>query len=79
MTRRDLTGAACRNHPTPEIFFPTPAHHGTADAKAVCRGCPVREPCLLDALERNLQDGVFGGLSTYERNQLRRHPQKGTR
>lgn len=79
MTRRNLEGAACRNHPTPEIWFPTAAHHSSAAAKAVCRSCPVREPCLLDALERNLQDGVFGGLSTYERNQLRHQPPKGTR
>jgi WhiB family redox-sensing transcriptional regulator len=39
----------------------------TAPAKAVCRGCTVRDQCLAMALDRNEMWGVWGGLSRQER------------
>ncbi|MEJ2862598.1 WhiB family transcriptional regulator [Actinomycetospora flava] len=41
-------------------------------AKAVCRGCPVRERCLVEALER-LPYGIAGGMTAHERRQVRAH------
>jgi WhiB family redox-sensing transcriptional regulator len=32
-----------------------------ARAKAICSKCPVREPCLAEALERQEPCGVWGG------------------
>jgi WhiB family redox-sensing transcriptional regulator len=32
-----------------------------ARAKAICSKCPVREPCLAEALERQEPFGVWGG------------------
>jgi WhiB family transcriptional regulator, redox-sensing transcriptional regulator len=69
---------ACRRQ-DPELFFPI----GTTDlavaqlqkAKAVCRTCPVKEPCLDWALHSEPIGqiaGVCAGLSEDERRALRR-------
>jgi WhiB family redox-sensing transcriptional regulator len=67
--------AACR-HEDPELFFPVgtsgPAAHQTEQAKAVCRTCPAREPCLQWALETGQSIGVWGGTSETERRALKR-------
>jgi WhiB family redox-sensing transcriptional regulator len=66
--------AACRDV-DPELFFPVgksgPALLQIAEAKAVCRRCPVRDACLADALER-IPDGIAGGLTEDERRTLHR-------
>jgi WhiB family redox-sensing transcriptional regulator len=55
----------------PELFFPEKG--GTAaPAKRVCRSCPVRAECLDYALGRDVQHGVWGGLSERERRRLKR-------
>lgn len=46
-------------------------------ARAVCAACPVRAPCLAEALAREapapyLAAGVFGGLAADEREVLLR-------
>ncbi|WP_329213424.1 WhiB family transcriptional regulator [Streptomyces sp. NBC_01485] len=67
--------AACR-HQDPDLFFPIgtsgPALLQTEQAKAVCRRCPVREPCLEWAMETDQTLGVWGGTSEAERRALRR-------
>lgn len=68
---------ACRNV-NPDVFFPVLGRHLTdteidalcADAKAVCRGCPVRDDCLQYAIDVRASDGVFGGMSPRERWRL---------
>jgi len=45
---------------------------GIREAKANCAGCPVRPECLEEALARSEQYGVWGGLTTPERRNLRR-------
>lgn len=67
--------AACR-HSDADLFFP-PGSKGLAigqiqAAKAVCRACPVSEPCLRFALETNQEAGVWGGKDEDERRRLRR-------
>jgi hypothetical protein len=62
--------AACRDA-APALFFPEVG--GTATkAKAICAGCPVREQCLDDAIERNEEHGVWGGMTPEERRTFRR-------
>ncbi|MFD9792792.1 WhiB family transcriptional regulator [Streptomyces sp. NPDC059070] len=67
--------AACRTE-DPELFFPTYrrrfADQQLADAKAVCRRCPVASACLQWALSHNEKRGVWGGLSENELRRLRR-------
>jgi predicted Fe-S protein YdhL (DUF1289 family) len=49
-------------------FFPGRGE-SAAPAKAVCRRCPVRSPCLEFALEHDVS-GVWGGTSERQRRQL---------
>ena len=60
--------AACRATPV-ELFFPM-VEHETDQAKAVCVGCLVREPCLEAAIGANERFGVWGGLDPQERRSL---------
>ncbi|MFD3497450.1 WhiB family transcriptional regulator [Streptomyces sp. NPDC058678] len=67
--------AACRQE-DPDLFFPIgstgPALVQQEQAKAVCRRCPVQEPCLQWALDTGQTLGVWGGTSENERRALRR-------
>lgn len=40
-----------------------------AEAKAICRGCPLRAPCLEGAAERREPWGVWGG-ELFDRGQV---------
>lgn len=57
--------AACKALPL-ETFFP-PAEQEADAAKAICSGCSVREPCLEAALAAGERFGIWGGMSTEER------------
>ena len=67
--------AVCRDE-DPEKFFPVgnsgPALLQIAEAKAVCRRCPVASECLAWALESGQDAGVWGGMSEDERRALKR-------
>lgn len=64
--------AACRTA-DPELFFPLKNDSGDAlAAKAICRGCTVREACLDYAVNRPERFGIYGGLDEDERRTLRR-------
>lgn len=74
--------AACRDY-EPEAFFPVAQPgKGVAGArmvaaeveyaKAVCARCPVRVECLTGALERDERYGIWGGMTTEERDALTR-------
>ncbi|HYP23903.1 MAG TPA: WhiB family transcriptional regulator [Actinomycetota bacterium] len=57
--------AACKTLPL-EVFFP-PAEQEAEAAKAICSGCTVREPCLEAALAAGERFGIWGGMSSDER------------
>jgi WhiB family redox-sensing transcriptional regulator len=67
--------AACRDT-SPDLFFPVgttgPALDQIAEAKTVCRQCPVRTACLEYAMVTNQDTGIWGGTSEEERKKLRR-------
>lgn len=52
-----------------DLFFPA-TEDEAAPAKAICSTCPVRNPCLAFALERNERFGVWGGMTEKERARL---------
>lgn len=66
--------SACRDT-SPDLFFPVgttgPALEQIAEAKAVCRECPVRAACLEYAVVTNQDTGIWGGTSEEERKKLR--------
>ena len=49
----------------------------TERAKAVCRGCLVRLPCLEYALEIGDKEGIFGGFAERPRRRIARRYQAG--
>lgn len=62
--------AACHDHPL-AMFFPAQGEP-TRPAQTICAGCPVRQPCLADALDDpDAIAGVRGGLSPSQRRRLR--------
>ncbi|GAA4988255.1 hypothetical protein GCM10025792_40360 [Pseudonocardia tropica] len=68
----------CADTDVIELFFPVgtagPALQQIAEAKAICRHCPVLQACRAEALARPgaFTHGVVGGLSEDERNALLR-------
>lgn len=55
----------------PEMFFPEKGG-STREAKRVCLTCPVRNECLIWALDTKERWGIWGGLSERERRKLER-------
>jgi WhiB family transcriptional regulator, redox-sensing transcriptional regulator len=61
----------------PELFHPLKGG-STRDAKRICNGTPkqpgclVKAQCLAYALEHDIRDGIWGGLSTLERARIRK-------
>ena len=76
MTVRDWRHRAGCREEKPELFFPVgtsgPALLQIAEAKTVCRRCPVVSECLTWALEGGHDAGVWGGMSEDERRALKR-------
>lgn len=64
--------AACRDSQPDALFVRGAAQN---QAKAVCAGCPVRTECLAEALDNQIEWGVWGGMTERERRALlRRNP-----
>ncbi len=71
MTERWQRQAECRGIDT-NLFFPPPSEEVSPEVKAMCRSCPVREPCLDYALRDWTLVGIWAGTSNKERQRLRR-------
>ncbi len=64
--------AACRTTDPDTLFVQGAAQNRV---KAICLGCTVRTECLADALDNNVEFGVWGGMTERERRALlRRRP-----
>ena len=66
------TKALC-NQARPDVLFVRGAAQNRA--KQLCAGCPVRTECLAEALDNQIEWGVWGGMTERERRALlRRKP-----
>jgi WhiB family redox-sensing transcriptional regulator len=64
--------AACRTQDPDELFLRGAEQN---KAKRICAGCPVRTECLAEALDNQIEWGVWGGMTERERRALlRREP-----
>jgi WhiB family redox-sensing transcriptional regulator len=61
---------ACRSHSVNEFFPDRGRNIEIAQAKAICRTCPVIVPCLEYALDRPGLQGIWGGRSIRQRHEL---------
>ncbi|PBC77096.1 WhiB family redox-sensing transcriptional regulator [Streptomyces sp. TLI_235] len=72
-TAGNLPRAACTTADA-DLFFPDPdtdpdgAAFAERRAKDICGTCPVRAACLDAAIARRERHGIFGGLTTAERD-----------
>lgn len=68
----DLSEGACLDR-DPELFFPEDSDpYRIRAAKKVCRQCPVRDTCLIGALQRKEPWGIWGAATASERRALLR-------
>lgn len=64
--------AACKQRLPDELFVRGAEQHRV---KQICAGCSVRTECLAEALDNNMEWGVWGGMTERERRALlRRRP-----
>jgi WhiB family redox-sensing transcriptional regulator len=61
--------AACKGDVRGALFIEPSAED---QAKLVCEGCPVQTECLADALDNEIESGVWGGMTGLERRMLLR-------
>lgn len=78
--------AACRGKGGEAFYGPDAGEsYDTRDASwapaaiAICQSCGVKDRCLEDALDRRESYGVWGGLTTNQRQALLRRRQKRER
>ncbi|MFB7677051.1 WhiB family transcriptional regulator [Kitasatospora purpeofusca] len=62
--------AVCAGHPDPDLWFAPPRLASHRQALAHCQRCPVRQDCLDDAVDCRATEGIRGGLTGEEINQL---------
>ena len=66
-----MDDAACTTS-DPELFFPEKEGWASAEmAKSICETCPVAAECLGYALDNNVDEGIWGGLTARNRAALR--------
>ena len=72
--------AVCREV-DPDLFFPAKWEDvwQTKQAKAICKNCPIKIPCLTYALERSDILGIWGGTTYLERARMRTERRKNAR
>lgn len=67
-----VEAARCRQARPDELFVRGAEQNR---AKRICMDCPVRTECLAEALDNNIEWGVWGGMTERERRALlRRRP-----
>lgn len=65
------TKANCRNMDT-NMWFPEKGHMPTTFVREVCFSCDVQLQCLEYAQSNRMEEGVWGGCTNGERENLRR-------
>jgi WhiB family transcriptional regulator, redox-sensing transcriptional regulator len=67
-----VSRAQCRSTDPDEFFVRGAAQR---QATVICRHCPVVAECLADALDNQMEFGVWGGMTERQRRALvKRHP-----
>lgn len=62
-------GAQCQTAGLDDLFVRGAAQN---QAKRICAGCPVRTECLAEALDNEVEWGVWGGMTERERRAVLR-------
>lgn len=70
-TWRWWDNALCRGLPV-LLFFPTPGHRPDREALDTCARCPVKDPCLAEAMADHDEVAIRGGTTVEQRARMRR-------
>jgi|ERR1700734_1210774 WhiB family redox-sensing transcriptional regulator len=62
-----VSKALCRSVDPEELFVRGAAQREAAE---ICRHCPVMRECAADALDNEMEFGVWGGMTERERRRL---------
>lgn len=78
MTAGWVESAACTRGVNPDVFFDDTR---VVAAVEVCQRCQARPSCLTYAIDNQIRDGVWGGLTPTQRQRLTRpaHNRRGVR
>ena len=66
-----MDDAACKGQPLQVFFYETHESNIDLPGVAICNGCTVRAECLAYAVEKDVQHGVFGGLTPFQRRNIK--------
>lgn len=77
ITERNWELAAACADAKPSLFVsngdePNEPNYPSKEAKAYCDRCWVKDHCLNFAIKSGIEYGVWGGLSTHQRKQIKR-------
>ena len=68
-----VSRAQCRSGDPDELFVRGAAQR---EAAAICRNCPVMAECLAEALDNQVEWGIWGGMTERQRRKLlNQHPE----
>jgi WhiB family transcriptional regulator, redox-sensing transcriptional regulator len=68
-----VSKALCRTADPDELFVQGAAQHKAA---VICRHCPVMQQCAADALDNQVEYGIWGGMTERQRRALlKEHPE----
>ena len=63
--------AACKGMDY-DTFFPAVGYNQhDMQARTICEHCPVKQPCLMFAVNNHIQYGIWGGLTPIQRKRIR--------
>lgn len=64
--------SACQEAPMADLIFFPPNGRSINEALSYCNRCEVRETCLEEALDNDIDFGIWGGLSAKDRRKILR-------
>jgi WhiB family redox-sensing transcriptional regulator len=74
MTELEYDKAVCKDMDV-NIFFPDINDRETvAQAKTLCKSCPIALQCFNYALENSINHGIFGGIGAKTRGEVKYKP-----
>lgn len=66
-----MDDAACKGQPLQAFFYESSESLNELPGVSICNGCTVRAECLAYAVEKDVTHGVFGGLTYYQRRNIK--------
>jgi len=66
-----MDDAACKGQPLQAFFYESSEALTELPGVSICKTCTVRAECLAYAVEKDITHGVFGGLTYFQRRNIK--------